>query len=176
MAEIGPLLQGTGIGPKAAPAGAGKHMKKETGGGMDDLKAKILEKMKALTLASFATVTEEGSPWVRYVAVKTDENMNIWFATFKASRKVRQVAANPDVHLLLGVTDLTTAASWLQIQGRAEILEDAETKNVVWYSMLEPMFSGPDDPNYVVCKIVPYRIEYYTMNRRQPEVWEAGSG
>lgn len=140
---------------------------------MNDLKAKILDKMRELTLASFGTVTEEGKPWVRYVAIKSDEDMNLWFATFKTSRKVRQVAANPDVHLLLGVNDLPTAASWLQIQGRAEVLQDAETKDAVWYSMLEPMFSGPDDPNYVVCKIVPYRIEYYTMNRQKPEVWEA---
>ena len=140
---------------------------------MDHLKDKILEKMKGLTLASFATVTEDGKPWVRYVAVKADENLDIWFATFNTSRKVRQIAANPDVHLVLGVTDLPSAASWIQIQGRAQILDDAETKNAVWYSMLEPMFSGPDDPNYTVCKVTPYRIELYTMNRRQPEVWEA---
>ena len=140
---------------------------------MEDLNKKILDKMSELTLASFATVTEDGKPWVRYVAVKADEKMNIWFATFRNSRKISQINANNDVHLLLGVTDLPTAASWVQIQGRAEILEDAETKNAVWYSMLEPMFTGPDDPNYVVCKVTPYRIEYYAMNRRQPEVWEA---
>ncbi|KPJ77315.1 MAG: hypothetical protein AMJ54_08390 [Deltaproteobacteria bacterium SG8_13] len=140
---------------------------------MDQLKKKILDKMRGLTLASFATVAEDGKPWVRYVVVKADENMDIWFATFKTSRKVRQISAKPDVHLLLGVTDLPAAASWIQIQGRAEILDDAETKNAVWYSMLEPMFSGPDDPNYTVCKVTPSRIEYYAMNRQQPEVWEA---
>ena len=140
---------------------------------MDELKKKILDKMRELTLASLATVTEDGKPWARYVVVKADENMNIWFATFKTSRKVRQISANPDVHLLLGVTDLPKAASWVQIQGRAEILDDAKTKNAVWYSMLEPMFSGPDDPNYRVCKVTPYRIEYFAMNRQQPEVWEA---
>jgi len=140
---------------------------------MDELKKKILDKMKDLTLASLATVTEDGKPWARYVVVKADENMNIWFATFKTSRKVRQISDNPDVHLLLGVTDLPKAASWVQIQGRAEILDDAKTKNAVWYNMLEPMFSGPDDPNYRVCKVTPYRIEYFAMNRQQPEVWEA---
>jgi general stress protein 26 len=138
-----------------------------------ELKDKILEKIKKHALASFATVTEEGKPWTRYVVAKGDENFNIWFATFKGSRKIRQVAHNPEVHMVLGVNDMTTAASWLQIQGRADILEDAATKNAVWYSMLEPIFNGPDDPNYVVCKVTPYRIEYYTMNRRQPEIWQA---
>ena len=74
---------------------------------------------------------------------------------------------------MLGVTDPQTAVSWLQVQGQAEILEDAETKNVVWYDLLGSIFSGPDDPNYVVCKVTPDQIEYYTMNVPKPEIWQA---
>jgi general stress protein 26 len=140
---------------------------------MSDLKEKILEKMKTHTLASFATVTEAHKPWTRYVVVSADDQMNIWFATFKGSRKVSQIADNPEVHLTLGVDDLQDAISWLQVEGRAEILEDAESKRTVWYDMLEPIFTGPDDPNYVVCKVAPYRIEYYTMNKKNPDVWQA---
>jgi hypothetical protein len=33
-------------------------------------------------------------------------------------------------------------------------------------------FSGPDSPNYVVCKITPYRIEYQKMVMMTPEIWE----
>ena len=140
---------------------------------MSDLKAKILEKMKEHTLASFATLTEDAKPWTRYVVINADDQMNIWFATFKGSRKVRQIGDNPEVHLTLGVGDMTHAVSWLQIQGRAEIFDDAETKKTVWYDMLEPIFTGPDDPNYVVCKVAPYRIEYYAMNKKEPDIWEA---
>ena len=140
---------------------------------MSDLKAKILEKMKTHTLASFATLTDRRKPWTRYVVVSADDQMNIWFATFKGSRKVRQIADNPEVHLTLGVGDMQNAVSWLQVEGRAEILEDRETKQTVWYDMLEPIFTGPDDPNYVVCKVAPYRIEYYRMNEQKPDIWEA---
>ncbi|UCF94354.1 MAG: pyridoxamine 5'-phosphate oxidase family protein [Desulfobacterales bacterium] len=140
---------------------------------MNDLQAKILTKMQELTLAALATTTEDGKPWTRYVVVRADEQMNIWFATFKGSRKTRQIARNPEVHLVLGVADLQTAVSWLQIQGRAVILDDPATKQAVWYDRLNPIFSGPDDPNYVVGKVTPYRIEYYMMNKREPEVWEA---
>ena len=139
---------------------------------MSDLKAKILEKMKTHTLASFATVTDERKPWTRYVVISADDQMNIWFATFKGSRKVIQITDNPEVHLTLGVDHLQNAISWLQVEGRAEILEDDETKRSVWYDMLEPIFTGPDDPNYVVCKVKPYRIEYYMMNMPKPEIWE----
>lgn len=38
---------------------------------------------------------------------------------------------------------------------------------------LQNIFSGPDDPNYAVCKITPYRIEYQSMSMVPPEVWEA---
>jgi general stress protein 26 len=140
---------------------------------MNDIKDKIFDKIKAYSLASFATITENGKPWSRYVMAKGDENFNLWFATFKDSRKTRHIAANPEVHMVLGVSDSVKATAWLQIQARAEICEDAATKKTVWYNMLEPIFNGPDDPNYVVCKVTPYRIEYYTMNRREPEIWEA---
>jgi general stress protein 26 len=36
--------------------------------------------------------------------------------------------------------------------------------------MLEPIFAGSDDPNFVVCKVAPYRIEYYTMNKQMPDI------
>jgi general stress protein 26 len=137
---------------------------------MNDLKQKILDKMKDPTLAAFATVTEDNRPWVRYVVAWADDQLSIWFATFKTSRKVKQIQANPHVHLALGVTDLAMAASWIQVQGQADILEDADTKKRIWYDMLEAIFNGPEDPNYVVCRIKPYRIEYYTMNRKNPEV------
>ena len=140
---------------------------------MSDLKEKILQKMNEHVLASFATITEDGKPCTRYVVVKADDKLNIWFATFKNSRKIQQIDKNPEVHLVLGVTDPQTAVSWLQVQGHAEIFEDAETKKTIWYDLLSSIFSGPDDPNYVVCKVTPDRIEHYTMNMPKPEIWQA---
>ncbi len=139
---------------------------------MSELKDKIFEKMKEHTLASFATVTEDGKPWTRYVVVKADEQLNIWFATFLNSRKTSQIAENPEVHLTLGVCDPRSAVSWLQVQGRAELLDDAETKDAVWFDQLSSIFSGPEDPNYLVCKVKPYRIEYFLMNMPKPQIWE----
>jgi general stress protein 26 len=103
-----------------------------------------------------------------------DDDLNIWFATFAGSRKVAQVANNPEVHLTLGVTDFETAESYVQIQGTGQVLTDAATKKAVWYEHLENIFSGPEDPNYVVCKVTPSRIEFNTMTPGQaPEIWEA---
>ena len=141
---------------------------------MTTLREKIAEKMKTPTLTAFATVTETGTPWVRYVVAWADENLTIWFATFNGSRKVAQIEKNSEVHLTAGVTDLETAESYLQIQGRAEIFNDATTREAVWYDHLSNIFSGPDDPMYRVCRVMPYRIEFNTMVPGEPpEVWEA---
>ena len=139
-----------------------------------DLKAKIIEKMKVPTLAAFATITEKGFPWVRYVMVRSDHDLFIWFATFRRSRKVQQIENEPEVHLTLGVADAKTAESYLQIQGKAVILTDAATKEAHWYDHLGNIFSGPKDPDYCVCRITPYRIEYTGMVLgKGPEVWKA---
>jgi general stress protein 26 len=139
---------------------------------MSELKEKIYAKMQQPTLAVLATITEDGKPWVRYCTPRFDENLTIWIATFIHSRKVGQIKKNPEVHLTVGITTMETAESYLQIQGRAEILTDAESKKAIWFPPLENIFSGPEDPNYCVLKISPYRIEYQTMAMTPAEVWE----
>ena len=128
-----------------------------------ELQKKIFAKLDRPTLSALATITGDGKPWVRYVTPMADEELNIWMATFVNSRKVAQIRRNPEVHLTTGVTEMATAESYLQMQGRAEILTDERTKRAVWNDQLKGIFTGPDDPNYAVCKITPYRIEYQTM-------------
>ncbi len=140
---------------------------------MTDLAKKIHEMMAQPTLASFATITEEGKPWVRFVVVKADEELNLFFATFAGSRKVNQIAANPEVHLTIGAGDMENPHPYLQIQGTADVFTDAASKQAFWYDYLTQIFSGPDDPIYVVCKVTPYRIEYtHPAAGLRPEVWE----
>jgi general stress protein 26 len=136
------------------------------------LKKKIIAKLTAPTLCVLATVTEDGKPWARYVTPFADDNLTIWLATFANSRKIPQIRKNPEVHLTTGVTDPRVPMPYLQIQGRAEILDDSETKKAVWSDFLSRAFSGPDDPNYVVCRITPYRIEWQPEGPGAPDVWE----
>ena len=124
-------------------------------------------------LAAIATVTEEGKPWVRYVAPTADETLTLRFASFLKSRKVAQIRKNPEVHLTGGVTELETAENYLQIQGRAEIVTDEAQRKAYWKEELKRYFSGHDDPNYCVVVVKPYRIEYMGTGSMEPEVWEA---
>lgn len=138
---------------------------------MSDLKQRILDIVHRPQLASLATLTEMGNPWVRYVVTVGDGDLVLRCATFKKSRKVEQIEKNPDVHLTCGVNNLTEMVPYLQIQGQAEITDDHDERHNFWNDMLEPIFEGPDDPNFAVVVIKPYRIEYCTPGSYEPEVW-----
>jgi general stress protein 26 len=138
----------------------------------------VADKVKAKfesgeVLAAFATRTEDGRPWVRYLMVRADDDLNLWTTSALDTRKVHHIRAHPEVHLTLGVKDLETAESYVQVEGRAEVLVDEESRRHMWHDSLSAYFSGPEDPGYCVIKVTPYRIEFQTMTVAPPEVWEA---
>jgi len=138
---------------------------------MPDLKQRILDILHKPQLAALATVTEKNNPWVRYVVTVGDGDLVIRCATFGTSRKVSQIEHNPNVHLTCGVTSLQEMQPYLQIQGQARVTKDNDERHNFWNDLLAPIFSGPDDPNYTVLIIQPYRIEYCTPGVYDAEVW-----
>lgn len=140
---------------------------------MTTLKEKISTILAPPQLSSVATIAEGGKPWVRYVMTQGADDLSIRFATFAQSRKVAQIAANPEVHLTLGVTDPGVMIPYLQIQGRARFSTETEDRHAFWSEMLAGYFSGPDDPNYGVVIVTPYLIELATPGSFVPEVWRA---
>ncbi len=138
---------------------------------MATLRDHILEIIGKPHLASLATVTGEGKPWVRYVTATGDKDLTLRFASFLRSRKVEQMKKNPEVHLTCGVTSPRSEDSYLQIQGRAAIATDDSERRAYWQEELKRYFSGPEDPNYCIVKVVPYRIEYVVPGSKEPEVW-----
>lgn len=139
---------------------------------MSDLKQRICETAGEMQLINFATVTEDGKPWVRYVMGKADEDLVFRFCTRLGTRKVGQIENNPNVHISLGVSSLETAKNWLQVEGKAEVTTDKAERDAFWFDELKNYFSGPDDPAYCVVVIKPSRIEFGSMGSMTPEVWE----
>lgn len=135
------------------------------------LKARILDVLKVPRLASFATITLDGKPWTRYVMAVGDDNLVVRFATRLGARKVKHIANSPEVHLTCGVHDPAVMAPYLQMQGRAVLCRDDEERRRFWNPNLEPIFKGPDDPDYGVIVVTPYRIEYCAIGTEIPEVW-----
>jgi len=136
------------------------------------LKKKILAMCAPPVVAVLATITEDNRPWARYMAPVADENLDFWMSSFTNSRKTAHIRNNPKVHLTLGVTDMETAAAYLQVEGDALVITDQEVKNANWDERMRKYFKGPDDPDYCVIKITSLKIEYQTMEPVPPEVWE----
>jgi general stress protein 26 len=139
---------------------------------MNNVKQRILDVVRKPHLSSFATITETGKPWVRYVIATAAEDLTLRFATDKNTRKVAQIQRNPEVHMTSGGADPTTATEYVQIEGTAEFVIDQEMRDAFWHDELNKYFSGPDDPNYGIVVITPYRIELYTMEQYEPEIWK----
>jgi general stress protein 26 len=140
---------------------------------MEDLKKTIYDAIKESQLMPVATTTEEGKPWVRYVVGFGAEDLSIRFVTSLQTRKVSHIKMNPEVHMACGASTLESTERYLQIAGRAEITTDKDERHRLWNDNLKAYFSGPDDPNYCVVIVKPYRIEYMTMTEMRPQVWEA---
>jgi general stress protein 26 len=139
---------------------------------MKNLQQRIFDLSKDLQLMNFATVTEDGKPWVRYVVGKADKKLVFRFCTHKETRKVGQIRKNPNVHLSLGAADIETASHWVQVQGIAEISVDKTERHDFWFDALTDFFSGPDDPGYCIVIVTPTLIEFGTMGSVTPELWK----
>jgi general stress protein 26 len=142
---------------------------------MSDLRQRIIDAAREPQLLNFATVTEDGRPWVRYVVGSADDGLVFRFCTHLETRKVGQIRKNPNVHISMGVKDLETAEHWLQVAGTAEISTNRDERHAFWFDELANYFSGPDDPNYCIVIVRPSLIEFGTMGSITPEVWEPES-
>ena len=109
--------------------------------------------------------------WHSIDPLATEQDLSIKFATPLNSRKVVQINRNPEVHLACGASLVDSLAPYLQVQGKAQIGRDANMRRQTWSSALKKYFAGPDDANYGVGIIEPYRIEYLSVPG-PPEVWE----
>jgi len=139
---------------------------------MSDLKKKILDLMGKPQMVSFATVNEDGAPWVRYVVGAVDPELRLICCTFTASRKVTHMKANPKVHIVAGGRGLEDTKTYIQYAGTAEVTRDEALRHKLWHDGLKNYFEGPDDPNYIIVVVTPTRIEVMGMVGMTPEVWE----
>lgn len=139
---------------------------------MNNTFQKIKDILNVPQLGSLATISKDGKPWVRYIQISADQNLNLSFATCLSSRKIEHINKSSEVHITIGVQNMSELNNpYLQIQGRAVVNTTSEAKNTLWHDMLSNIYEGPDDPNYAVIIVTPYRIELCNINNPAPEVW-----
>lgn len=138
-----------------------------------EIKQKIIDLLKFPQLSNLATITLDGKPWTRYVMINSDKDFNLRSAVCINSRKIKQIENNSEVHITFGINDPKDLNKpYVQIQGKARITSDQKEKNDYWFDMLSYVFTGPEDPNYTILIIEPYRAEFINPGSMVPEIWE----
>jgi general stress protein 26 len=130
----------------------------------------IADEQKAFIMA---TVSADGEPHVRWMgAAVATEPMTLHLLSGRESRKVEDIAANPNVELLFSRGDFSEVVA---VSGPAELADDDKTKEMVFDAVpvAGDYFSGPEDPNLAVIRMTVKRLRLWpTREQHEPEVAE----
>lgn len=112
----------------------------------------------------FVTASATGETnGVRPMSVRqTDDAGNLWFLSASDSHKNQELASNPAVKLYFQVG---AHAGFLELEGRAEVLQDRSRIHELWNPLLKTWFTeGEDDPRVTVIRFTP-QSGYYWDNK-----------
>ncbi len=96
-------------------------------------------------------------PWVRAMwLAQIDDDGTIWYATGADSNKVMQIRQNAHVSVAAG-----EGQHGVRLFGTAEIVTDSAIIAALWQESWTGYFTGKDDPNLLLLKIRPTRVEVW---------------
>jgi len=92
-----------------------------------------------------------GFPQSRPMHLIDHDGQTIWFATSRASNKVKQIEA--DSHVTVLFVD-SARYNYAAFHGRASIVDDADREKTLWRNDWEDDWpEGPSDPDYVLIRV-----------------------
>ena len=100
--------------------------------------------------------------------------MTVWMGTHRATRKVREIAADPRVALHYSLPE---TGRYVSIVGTARIVEDEEAKAARWKEEWERLYEDPAS-DYVLIEVIPVRLEIVDFPggiMGDPSTWEPAS-
>ena len=96
-------------------------------------------------------------PNSRYMIFYNDGH-TLYTKTAEGTPKADEIKQNPNTHVLLGYEE-TSNDSFLEIDGKVEIVEDQETLDWLWQNQDKTYFDSEKDPDFTVLKINPESIK-----------------
>jgi len=128
----------------------------------------ILKVMGGMHVAAVATIAD-GRPAVRFMALTGYDDLTLVGGTMKSTRKVGEIRKDP--HVAISIWSCRDFSDpYVVIQAKGTVHEDLATKKKYWDPMKAGYFQTPENPEWVILKFVPWRIEYYAGMSQQ--VWE----
>jgi general stress protein 26 len=94
---------------------------------------------------------QDGFPQSRPMHVIDHDERTMWFATSRASHKIKQIDSDSRVTVLFVDSVRYNYASF---HGHAQIIEDADRQKTLWRNEWEDDWpDGPSDPDYVLIRV-----------------------
>jgi len=114
--------------------------------------------VESIPFPLLVTIGRDGYPESRPMSLVDREGSSLWFATSRASRKVAQIGANPQVTVLFVDSERFNYAS---LHGRARLIVDAQREASLWRDEWRDDWpEGPSDPDYVLLRVDVMRGHY----------------
>jgi general stress protein 26 len=124
---------------------------------------------------SLITLDASGAPQVRTMdPFPPEDEVAVWMGTHRATRKVREIAADPRVALHYSLPE---TGRYVSIVGTARIVEDEEAKAARWKEEWERLYEDPAS-DYVLIEVIPVRLEIVDFPggiMGDPSTWEPAS-
>jgi general stress protein 26 len=122
----------------------------------DTLMVAAMELIRNTTYCALVTIDSTGQPQIRTMnPFPMKDGIDIWFATSRSSRKVKEIQKNPNVCVYWA--DHVHAQGYVNITGTAEVIDDKELLVKMKRDYWEGMPNWKDV--FVLIHITPKRLE-----------------
>jgi len=122
----------------------------------DSIISAAREMIGSLTYCALVSMDSTGGISVRTMnPFPPDENMIVWMATNKHTRKYFEIQKNPNVTLYYA--DHSKADGYVSIKGKAELVDDMSIKLKMKRDYWEQAF--PDFNDLILIKVIPEKLE-----------------
>jgi general stress protein 26 len=139
------------------------------------IQAEFMARVSSAVYCSMATVDAKLRPRSRIVHPVWDGPVG-WIISWPATPKFRQLAQNPQVSLAY----IQDSKKPVYVDGRADWVDERAEKTRLWELIKatppplgydpEPHFGTIDNPHFGLLRLIPWRIELYTL-RGESIVW-----
>lgn len=135
---------------------AAQNLNAQTAVNRDTLLVAARDIISQTTYCGLVTIDSTGQPQVRTMnPFPVNDDLTVWFATSRSSRKVRELKNNPKVAVYF--SNHNSAIGYVNISGKAEVIDDKELLQKMKRDYWDGIPNWQDI--FVLIKIVPERLE-----------------
>ena len=139
-----------------------------------DQQTKVHDLIRKTRLAMLTSVGPDGRLVSKPMATQDVEfDGDVWFIAERASEKVRNIEARPEVNVAY-----SDNSSWVSLSGTASVVDDPAKLAELWNTFTDAwMEGGPENPNNVLIKVDAHSAEYWdSPGSKVTQVAQPGEG